>query len=346
MIDEVRRVAEEQLGRARRDLEEPGDDPVAATHDCRKRCSKLRGLARLVRPALGGGYRPANVALRGAARQLDSLRDAHALLETFDAVVAAEPAGSSGCDLSPVRAELQTRSDEANRRAREGSGELDVAHRLLVEAEDAIATWELDESGVDAVADGLRRTYRRGRTALGSAVEDPSDERFHEYRKRTKYTWYHLRLLEPVAPSVLAPLAGAFHDLADALGDDHDLAVLTAQLRDDPDAFGGARPAGAAIGLLDVRREVLHDRSFRLGRRLHGERSKDLARRVRAYWKAHDELGPELPTGEVADLWPPSDDGLDELTVDELCVLAGERNVAGRSGLRRDDLVGALRAGG
>jgi hypothetical protein len=122
--------------------------------------------------------------------------------------------------------------------------------------------------------------------------------------------------------------------------------VLTAQLRDDPDAFGGARPAGAAIGLLDVRREVLHDRSFRLGRRLHGERSKDLARRVRAYWKAHDELGPELPTGEVADLWPPSDDGLDELTVDELRVLAGERNVAGRSGLRRDDLVGALRAGG
>jgi CHAD domain-containing protein len=205
VIDEVRRVAEEQLGRARRDLEEPGDDPVAATHDCRKRCSKLRGLARLVRPALGGGYRPANVALRDAARQLDSLRDAHPLLETFDAVVAAEPAGSSGCDLSPVRAELQTRSDEANRRAREGSGELDVAHRLLVEAEDAIATWELDESGVDAVADGLRRTYRRGRTALGSAVEDPSDERFHEYRKRTKYTWYHLRLLEPVAPSVLAP---------------------------------------------------------------------------------------------------------------------------------------------
>ena len=62
--------------------------------------------------------------------------------------------------------------------------------------------WTLSEAGFDAVAGGLRKTYARGRRALDSAVEAPTSENFHEYRKRTKYTWYHVRLLDETAPAL------------------------------------------------------------------------------------------------------------------------------------------------
>lgn len=51
--EELRAIARDQVEAALSDLSDPTDDVVAAVHDCRKRCKKLRGLVRLVRPALG-----------------------------------------------------------------------------------------------------------------------------------------------------------------------------------------------------------------------------------------------------------------------------------------------------
>jgi hypothetical protein len=52
----VRRLARHQLDRALADLAEPGALGLEETvHDVRKRCKKVRGLIRLVRPGLGAG---------------------------------------------------------------------------------------------------------------------------------------------------------------------------------------------------------------------------------------------------------------------------------------------------
>src|SRR6056297_195459 len=87
--DGVRRIAREQLDDAVDDLENLiDDDPADAVHDVRKRCKKVRGLVRLVRPSLGEDtYRVANDTARDAGRHLSDLRDATALMETFELVV-------------------------------------------------------------------------------------------------------------------------------------------------------------------------------------------------------------------------------------------------------------------
>ena len=88
----VQRITNEQVGRAISGLEHAsGDDLEDAVHDCRKRAKKLRGLIRLVRPALGTAFRPANESFRAAGRELSGLRDAQAAVATFDTVVAASP---------------------------------------------------------------------------------------------------------------------------------------------------------------------------------------------------------------------------------------------------------------
>ncbi|MDZ7676627.1 MAG: CHAD domain-containing protein [Acidimicrobiales bacterium] len=341
--DEVRRIGAVQVEAALAVLDDPGNDVVAAVHDCRKRGKKLRGLARLVRPGLGDDYRRANILFREAARELSELRDAHALLATFDVLVAAPPAPLPGDGLGPVRAELQRRSRDASERARPDAVELDRARTLLEDARRLVETWELDDD-FDVVAAGVAKTYGRGRAALEAAISDPSGENFHEYRKRTKYTWYHARLLEELAPSVLGPLAAALHDLSDVLGDEHDLAVLDQQLVAEPAAFGGDDTVDAARVLIAVRRTALQDRAVRLGRRLHAETPKAFVRRLGAYWGAWHEYGEELDAGEIADVWPPVADDLDQLTVEKLRQRARDKDVEGRSDLRRSELIGALRA--
>ena len=87
VTDAVRRITDEQVERAVSALEQVEDHDLEATvHDCRKRAKKLRGLLRLVRPALGKAYGPANESFRDAGRELSAIRDAHATLATFDAL--------------------------------------------------------------------------------------------------------------------------------------------------------------------------------------------------------------------------------------------------------------------
>ncbi len=342
----VRRVAHVQVEAALADLRRPdATGVVEAVHDCRKRCKKLRGLVRLVRPALGKRYRPANTAFRDAARALSDYRDAHALLATFDDLVVAAAAQLPDGGLGPVRAGLAERAVASTEAVSGRSDLIERAEELITAGAARIDDWTLDDDGWDAIAGGLAKTYGRGVDALASVRRSPSPGRSHEWRKRAKYTWYHLRLLECSAPSILTPTSSLFHDLSDALGDSHDLAVLTDQLRTDPASYGGDEVVGGATVLVEGYRQQLEHRALLLGVRLYAESPERFTKRLGRYWAAWHELGDEEPAGELSDLFGP-DDGLADLTVAELRSLARDAQVAGRSGLPRDDLVAALRAAG
>ena len=343
---EIRRIAHEQAARALDDLtsvEKIG--PVTAVHNFRKHCKKLRGLVRLVRPAMADGqYRAANTSFRDAARALSAHRDAHALLATFDSVVAASTNRSTG-GLGAVREVLAQCSRAETDAVAERSESIEQALDLLHDGRAQIDDWCLDSEGWDAIAGGLGKTYGRGVDALASVVASPTAANHHELRKRAKYTWYHVRLLTDAAPSMLRPLAKQFHDLTDGLGDAHDLSVLRDRLQSAPDDYGGSDVVTGALVVLDGRRTMLEDRSARLASRLYAERPKHFTRRMGRYWTVRSEFGPERPVGEIAALFEQSDE-LDDLTVAELRQLAAEIELTRRGSRRRDDLLGALRAHG
>jgi CHAD domain-containing protein len=299
--DGVRRIAGEQLSRAFARLDDPGSEGIEETvHDLRKRCKKLRGLVRLVRPAMGDSYSEANAKFRDAARGLSSIRDAHALLATFDDLVEAS-GDATPSQVADVRAGLELRAEAATEAVTTDDERVRRARVLLKDAQGDIDGWPLDDDPT-TLAGGIAKTYGRGRKRFAEGLEKPSDEQLHEWRKRIKYTWYHVRLLRDAAPSVLEPLAKRFHDLSDVLGDDHDLAVLTAQLRADPADFGGDDAVHPTILLIDGRRADLQRRAFPLGARLYAEPPSAFAERMAAYWRAWQDHGDEMEAGEIADL--------------------------------------------
>jgi CHAD domain-containing protein len=341
----VQRITGEQVERAVSGLEQAsGDELEAAVHDCRKRTKKLRGLIRLVRPALGKAYGPANESFRDAARELSGLRDAQAALASFDALVAASPDLVPADGVGAVRSGLAAEA-EAAAQSSDGQSRVESAVDLLQAGRRHIARAQLDAKGWAAVGPGVERTYRAGRRALADARGHTEPTAMHEWRKRAKDAWYHVRLLHDAAPSVLRPLEDRFHDLSDALGDVHDLVVITDRLRSSPDRFGGQAQVRTVCEVAAGRRTELERRAMSLGARLYAEKPSRYADRIGAYWHVWHETGDEEPAGGLDDLFPPTD-GLDDLGLEELRDRAGDAALPAHLYPSKAQLVGELRAAG
>jgi len=294
--DAVIRVAREQIGKAIDEIEDDELDRHETVHQVRKRCKKLRGLIRAVRPALGKTYKKENARFRDAAKSLSYVRDAQSQLECLDDLTGHFEAEVGAGFASGVRDRL------VERRQRVADDEVGLDERLdrfLVTMQKSyyrVGNWKLSEEGFDAVTGGLHKTYKRGYKAMNKAYAKPGAERFHEWRKRTKYHWYHLRLLRPVWKPVIKKLCSEADDLSDLLGDEHDLAVLRDTLLEEPAVFGDKTELEALLGLLSRRRLELQQKAKLLGARVFAEEPDALVDRFGAYWTAW-ETGREIEPG-------------------------------------------------
>jgi CHAD domain-containing protein len=80
------RILREQTARLSEDLG-ADKDLEKAIHEVRKRCKRVRAVARLLRPNAKALYREENAAFRDIARGLSRFRDADVRLQAFDDLV-------------------------------------------------------------------------------------------------------------------------------------------------------------------------------------------------------------------------------------------------------------------
>jgi CYTH domain-containing protein/CHAD domain-containing protein len=283
----LRRIA---LGRAEKALEElaearNGGGLADSIHGARKDLKKLRAVLRLSRDELDGKlFRSENSRYRDAGRLLSSSRDAEVKLQTVIALRDRfETAFPSDAGREWEGALKRERDEVA------GAGEhlrepIERATRMIEEGRDRIAGWPLEKDSWRLVGPGLTRSYRSGRQALKRTLDDPGTESVHEWRKRTKDLWYQLRIVRKAWPELLEPMIDQAHDLADRLGDHHDLAVLGEDLagRDIEQRAGFEK-------LIAQRQAELLDEALEIGRRLYAEKPRAFSRRVKSYWAAWRE---------------------------------------------------------
>lgn len=274
-----RRLGANQIRRAIKSLESVGENPAAAIHDARRRCKKLRALLRLVRPVFSG-YARENAAFRDAATPLSGARDGQVMLETLDALV--PPREKAGDDFSRLRERLLAARDEGLRH----QPAVDDSLQLLREAALRCSSWELEAQGFDAIEAGLRNTYQRARKAYRRCRKDPSAARLHDWRKRMKYHGYHLRLLAPLwAPLVHGQLSAA-RDLANLLGEHHDLANLRQWLGRAALASENPEAVAAVQSRAQERLRELEEDALAIGRILLAPKPRELMKVFERWWKA------------------------------------------------------------
>jgi CHAD domain-containing protein len=282
----IRRVARGRAERAAERLREAqrADDPGELIHGARKDLKKLRAVARLLRRELGeDGYRAENARWREAGRLLSPTRDAEVKLEALAALrerfSGLLPAGATAEWLGLLEAERE----RAVGALREGaSTAVPEALESIEEGGERIESWPLETDSWQLFGPGLRRAYRRGRRRMRDAAQQPGGESLHEWRKRVKDLWHQLRILRDACPEVLAECVDRAGELADALGDHHDLTVLREDLR-------GRElprvPAPALEAAIAARQAELANTAFDLGERLYARKPKAFLREMRAGWR-------------------------------------------------------------
>jgi CHAD domain-containing protein len=261
------------------------DDPHEAVHEVRKRCKEVRATLRLVRGVLPT-YSDENAHYRDAARRLSHIRDAQALVETFDDHVAPAVRSHDGLAADSLDAVRETLVDRRDTLAAEENldSRLAAVERDLLDGRDRVDALPVATDGFDAVAGGLRKSYRRGRDRMADAYADPSTEAFHEWRKRVKYHRYHCYLLRPVWETPMKARRDQLKELSDLTGDEHDLAVFVETMHEEDLFDPETREALATT--IEGRRAELRRAARPIGERLFVEEPDDLVDRFAGYWRA------------------------------------------------------------
>lgn len=281
----VRRIVRREAAKALKRLD--GDDapPDAAIHNARKRLKRARAALRLVRKSLGARrFQRENEAFRDAARPLSEIRDAKILIEAFDALVEGVPPRDRPA-LEHVRELLNAHQARVRGRVFQKKAPLKPVVSALKAARNRIDDWPLDHEGWSLVGPGVRRVYRSGRRVF-ETVRQKAGRRQPARAEKTgqvplaaaRDALSHGAVPDPGPGPAVAPA------LSDALGDDHDLAVLKQRL-----ARARARlprTAGAALSrMIAARRGELQAKALVLGARVYDEAPRRFANRLHRRWQ-------------------------------------------------------------
>jgi hypothetical protein len=169
---EVRRIARKEVEGAIEDLRRLDHEDPETVHELRKRCKKVRGLLRLVRPAIGDIYAMENAHFRDAVRSLSPLRDAHTALVAYDLLLDHYRGEVRRAPLAAVRRHLV----QVEERTKHDTDDLEDRYAQVRDAMEAarrrIDDWPITDLGLETWRAGFERTYRRARRAMSAAYDD------------------------------------------------------------------------------------------------------------------------------------------------------------------------------
>ncbi len=285
----IKRIVREEIASAARQLR--GQAEAArdeAIHEARKNVKKIRGVLRLMQPELGAVYRAENIRFRDAARQLSEFRDASAMLETFDALVRKYRGELGRRKLGSIRRGLAAHKQQAERQNNIEAVLSSMATALRRSAR-RVSAWPLATDGFSAIAPGLEATFRRGRKALARVRHHPLAENYHEWRKRVKEHWYHIRLLEESWTGAIGEYEKSLKELETALGEDHNLVLLSEKVLADPALHGKAPDIALFTGLIGKYHKELRADALKLGKHIYGEKPRQFTSRMRRLWRLWNE---------------------------------------------------------
>jgi len=289
-LREVRRILVEWIAAAAAGLarKKVSDKDI---HEARKRLKKARAALRLLRDAIGEtAYKRDNAALRDTARPLGVARDSRVLIDALDALVDRHRSGARPSRLDKFRRTL--RQEQRQSRQALTATLMTRQRRALQAVVKHSQHWRMHGDDWAVIGAGLTRIYRSGRNKFAKAKDSRDSQLLHDWRKQVKYLWHQLQLLRPLRPGKIGALADQCHQLADALGDDHDLEVLRQKIVSHPEAFDRSRDMDELLHGLDRRRVQLQDEAFTRGTKLFADKPRVFARRLGKYWKAWRNTAP------------------------------------------------------
>jgi len=312
----LKRMALEQLDLAIEQLEGGDAQPPTekAIHETRKALKRLRAMVRLLSPALGAPtFVRETATLREIAGKLAGARDAEVMLATLDALIASDPHRlARGGGARTLREHLQRERDRIRAQTFGDAAAVALVVSELRTCRVRVEAWQLPAGELALAEPGLMKLYTQGRRRYERVLAGRGEQvlAMHEWRKRVKDLRYVAEMLQRWAPAsttalppfgraarrrrakarkppkLLREVAKRADELGEALGEDHDLAVLADVVHRRHGRGSGApkiprRSRKRILKAITRRRRKLRKRTLREGQRLYDSPPKRFVRRVR-----------------------------------------------------------------
>lgn len=272
-----------------------------AVHEARRSTKRIRAVLRLIRFELGPKiFAFEDRWMRDTARVISPVRDATALVESVDVLDRIYGRLLVDGALAGTRERLDIRRRQVEARIMDDPDAVMKVVGNLEKAHGRYSNWPVDPSArhiygsgirdeFAAISPGLGHTYRRGRNDMAAAYETGLDAHlFHRWRKSVKYLRHQMEVLTPLWPEVVVGMAVTLERVGELLGQDHDLSVLLAALRDDSGLCPDPVERSLIIALANQRRSDLRTAARVLGRRVFAEKPGSLTGRFGVYWESRD----------------------------------------------------------
>lgn len=295
----VRRLGCERIRHAIDGLR--GNDLPEAIHGARKDIKKIRAVLRLVRAQIPKSeFRQHIRILRKAAARLSAPRDADVKAEALRKLAWHFKRELAPRTLRLFQPQLRARSEATLKEFRRRQGVAAVV-KLLDRDYRLLRRLEVKGSGWNSLAPGVKDCHREGRRAYLLARAEPSPEKFHDWRKCAKDLWYYMRLLRRAAPEEMEAITTELETLGQHLGDDHDLAVLAAELEELCPGHKWHREFEALNRVIKIRQGELRAAALSLGARFYSEKPSAFCARIAGYWKIwRKSKNPAVREGKAA----------------------------------------------
>ena len=248
-------------------------------HEARRSIKRARAVLKLLRPSLAANdVARSKTALRDAGKVLAAARDARVIVDRLDEML--RRAGIA-------RSAVSSLADEVSGVAAASSAQpIDPAAALavLVLARKRLARVSLPARNWTPLGAGLRSIYKDGRQLMPGKADFVTVEALHEWRKLVKSYWHALEVFEPMRPAQIRRTIDLARRLADALGEDHDLALLADKLRSSATRKRG-EPVLELLDAIERRQRRLRRRAIKMGSVLYAEAPAVMEKRLRRYWQ-------------------------------------------------------------
>lgn len=245
---------------------------AARIHRARKRVKKVRAALRLLQAAdFPRASHADHTLLHDACAELAAIRSADANLNALTRLC--KQTGSDHLRFPRAFAAL-----EKEKRAvfRTSTAPMHRASTLIKAALARIESWEDGALPWSDVMRGLEKIHRKARRDFRRALENPTAENLHEWRKRSKDLFFTLKLIEEDLPKSARATMKQLKKTGELLGRDHDLSLLMAAL----DKPGFKRERRILDKLIPERRRNLQRKAFEIGAKCFRGKSSDFLRKI------------------------------------------------------------------
>ncbi len=256
------------------------DDPHKGVHLARKHLKKLRALFRLLRDKVGRSrYQDGNVFYRDIGRQLSSFRDITSQIEITEKL---KNQYGNLTDRGGFDSMLQLLEEE-RRHVMESEDEdfFDENIRLISQDKGRFKSLSSSQNDKQKMVKSLSRVYKRGYKRYLQALKKAEAEPMHEWRKRVKYLWHQFQLIQIAWPDLMNAYLETLKNLADALGDYHDLAIIEEKTKKLAPELSTAF-LRQLYQITAKEKHRLHQEALSLGKLIYAEKPRAFSERMSA----------------------------------------------------------------